>query len=132
MSTFHLRVVTAERDFYNGEVDRVVVRTTEGDIGILAKHVPYVAALGIGGLTIIQKGETRTAAISGGFVEVGKDGTTILARTCEWAEEIDIHRARESAERAKDLMHQQGSAHEHDRADVKLKKAINRIRIAGE
>lgn len=132
MSTFHLRVVTAERDFYNDEVERIVVRTTEGDVGILANHVPYVAALGIGGLKIVQNGTSRTAAITGGFVEVGKDGTTVLARTCEWADEIDINRAREAAERAKAELQRKLSEQEHDRADVKLKKAINRIRIAGE
>lgn len=132
MSTFQLKVVTAERSFFDGEAERIVVRTTEGDVGILPKHVPYVAALGIGGLTIFTGGSSRVAAVSGGFVEVSAAGTTVLARTCEWADEIDINRAREAAERAKALLHQQISEHEHDIADVKLKKAINRIRIAGD
>lgn len=132
MSTFHLKVVTAERNFYDGEADRIIVRTTEGDVGILPKHVPYVAALGIGGLTIFAEGKSRVAAVSGGFVEVSPQGTTVLARTCEWADEIDINRAREAVERAKALLHQQTSEHEHDIADVKLKKAVNRIRIAGD
>lgn len=132
MSTFQLKVVTADRCFFDGEAERIVVRTTEGDIGILPHHVPYVAALGIGGLTIFHDGSSRVAAVSGGFVEVSAEGTTVLARTCEWADEIDINRAREAAERAKALLHQQVSEHEHDVADVKLKKAINRMRIAGD
>lgn len=132
MSTFHLKVVTADQCFYEGEVRRIVVRTTQGDIGILPNHIPYVAALGIGGLTIFEEGTDRTAAISGGFVQTDKAGTTVLARTCEWADEIDINRAREAAERAKSLLHQQLSEHEQKIADIKLKKAINRMRIAGE
>ena len=56
----------------------------------------------------------------------------MLARTCEWANEIDINRAREAAERAKARLHQQESEHEHDIAQLKLKKAINRMRIAEE
>lgn len=68
--------------------------------------------------------------LAGGFIDVSKEGTVILARTCEWADEIDINRAREAEERAKALLHQQASDREQDIANVKLKKALNRIRIA--
>ena len=132
MSTFHLKVLTTERQFYDGEVDRIVVRTTQGDVGILPNHVPYTAALGIGGLTVITGGNERIAAVSGGFVDVSKDGTVVLARTCEWADEIDINRAREAAERARAKLQQKESEHEQNVAQVKLKKAINRMRIAEE
>ncbi|MDY3618813.1 ATP synthase F1 subunit epsilon [Agathobaculum sp.] len=130
MSTFHLKVLTTERSFYDGEVDRIIVRTTQGDVGILPGHVPYTAALGIGGLTVIKDGEERVAAVSGGFVDVSKEQTVVLARTCEWADEIDINRAREAAERARLRLQQQESDHEQDLAQIKLKKAVNRLRIA--
>ena len=68
MATFHLKVLTVDKQFFDGEVDRIVVRTSQGDVGILPNHVPYVAALGVGGLTIIRNGERRVAAVSGGFV----------------------------------------------------------------
>ena len=60
-----------------------MVRTTQGDVGILPNHVKYLAALGIGGLTILTEGMSRVAAIAGGFIDVSKEGTVILARTCE-------------------------------------------------
>ena len=82
---------------FEGDVDRIVVRTSQGDVGILPNHVPYIAALGIGALIIIQNGEKRIAAIAGGFVDVTKEGTTILARSCEWADEIDVNRANSAA-----------------------------------
>lgn len=132
MATFHLKVLTTEREFYDGEVDQIVVRTTQGDVGILPNHVPYTAALGIGGLTVIQNGVERVAAVAGGFVDVSKEETVVLARTCEWADEIDINRAREAAERARQKLQQKESEHEQDVAQVKLKKAINRMRIAEE
>ena len=56
MATFHLKVLTVDKQFFDGEVDRIVVRTSQGDVGILPNHVPYVAALGVGGLTIIRNG----------------------------------------------------------------------------
>ena len=130
MATFHLKVLTVDRVFFDGEVDRIIVRTTQGDVGILPNHVNYLAALGIGGLTIMANGTTRIAAVSGGFVDVSREQTVILARTCEWADEIDLNRAQEAESRAKAKLQQQLSDHEQDLASVKLKKAVNRIRIA--
>lgn len=130
MATFHLKVLTAERLFFEGDVDRCVVRVATGDVGILPRHTPFVAPLGIGGLTIIQDGQRRMAAIASGFVEVGPEATTIIARTCEWADEIDLNRAQAAKDEADALLHHDTSKREMDVAQVKLKKAINRIRIA--
>lgn len=132
MATFHLKVLTTDRSFYDGEVDRIVVRTTQGDVGILPHHVPYIAALGIGGLTIIADGGERVAAIAGGFVDVSAEGTVVLARTCEWADEIDINRAREAAERARLKLHEKESEREQELAQARLKRALNRMRIAAD
>ena len=64
MATFHLKVLTAEKLFYEGEVQRCVVRVASGDIGILPRHTPYVAPLGIGGLTVTDAaGNRRMAAV---------------------------------------------------------------------
>ena len=130
MATFHLKVMTVDRCFYDDEVDRIIIRTTQGDVGILPNHVPYIAAIGIGGLTIIKDGEKRMAAVAGGFVDVSKGRTVVLARTCEWADEIDVHRAQEAAERARAALQQKESSRELDLAQAKPKKAVNRIRIA--
>lgn len=130
MSTFHLKVLTVDRVFFEGDVERAVVRTTEGDVGILPNHVKYLSAIGIGSLTIIADGKTRVAAVSGGFVDVSEKNTVVLARTCEWADEIDISRAEKAEERAKAKLQKELSDHEQDIANIKLKKAINRIRIA--
>lgn len=131
MATFHLKVLTADKLFYEGDVQRCVVRVASGDIGILPRHTPYVAPLGIGGLTVTDAaGNRRMAAVSGGFVEVGPEATTIIARTCEWADEIDLNRAQAAKERADALLRQQAEKHEMDAAQIKLKKAINRIRVA--
>ncbi len=130
MATFHLKVLTVDRSCYDGEVDRIVVRTTQGDVGILPNHVPYTAALGIGGLTVIKDGQKRVAAISGGFVDVSKEETVILARTCEWEDEIDKQRAEQAAERARQTLRKDERNREYDVAELKLRKAVNRIRIA--
>ena len=63
-------------------------------------------------------------------MDVSKEQTVVLARTCEWADEIDVHRAQEAAEHARAALQQKESSREHDLAQAKLKKAVNRIRIA--
>ncbi len=132
MATFPLKVMTVEQCCFDGEVDRIIVRTTQGDVGILPNHVPYIAALGIGGLTVFQNGSKRTAMIAGGFVEVSAEGTVLLTRTCEWADEIDVNAAKEAAEQARKALQGQLSGAARENAQAELKKATTRIRIAGE
>ena len=88
MSTFMLQIITPEKVFFEGEVQRVIVRTTEGDVGILAKHEKYVAALPSGPVRItLENGKERLAALSGGAVKVSPSQTAILANAVEWAED---------------------------------------------
>lgn len=130
MATFHLRVLTAEKMFFEGDVDRCIVRTVTGDIGILPNHVAYMAPLGVGGLTIYQNGKPRLAAVAQGFIEVNEDETTIIAHSCEWADEIDLNRAEQAKQRAEAQLQAKTEQKEFAHAQIKLKKAVNRIRSA--
>lgn len=93
MTEFKLKILTPEGVVYDGMAESVIVRTTVGDKGILAKHEPYVAALTIGQAKIRINGTVRIGAVSSGIVEVTKDQTSILAQSFEWADEIDVERA---------------------------------------
>lgn len=128
MTTFHLQIYTPDRLFFDGETENLIVRTTVGDKGILARHEPYVAALPIGKLKIKLNGEFRTAAVSEGVVKVSKDKTVILVQSCEWADEIDVDRANAAKAEAEQRMQ---SLQKEDKdylvAEYKLKRAINRI-----
>ncbi len=130
MATFHLRVLTAEKMFFEGDVDRCIVRTVTGDVGILPNHVAYMAPVGVGGLTIYQNGKPRLAAIAQGFIEVTGTETTIIAHSCEWADEIDLHRAEQAKQRAEAQLQAKAEQKEFAHAQIKLKKAVNRIRSA--
>ncbi len=131
MATFRLRVLTAEKKFFEGDVDRCVVRTMTGDVGILPNHVAYLAPLGVGGLTITQNGKARLAAVANGFIEVSDGQATIIAHTCEWADEIDLNRAEQAKKRAEaQVQSSKAGDTEFAHAQIKLKKAMNRIRSA--
>lgn len=130
MSEFHLSIVTPERMFFDGEAERVVVRTISGDVGILKGHAKYISALGTGALKIKFSDGEKIAALSGGFIKADREKTLILATTCEWKDEIDLERAKRAEEKAREMLQRAQSNAEHDLAELKLKRAVNRINIA--
>jgi len=95
-SVFKLEIVAPDKKFYDDEAEMVVVRTKEGDVGILKDHVDYVAPLDIGVVKIKKGGNFKEAAIAGGFIKVGKEKVTILTDAAEWPAEIDIDRAQKA------------------------------------
>ncbi|SES83466.1 ATP synthase F1 subcomplex epsilon subunit [Natronincola peptidivorans] len=128
-SKFHLEIVTPDRVFYDDEVEMAVVRTTEGDVGILDEHISMVSPLKIGKIKIKKEGSFKEAAIAGGFVKVIQGETTIIADAAEWPEEIDVQRAEEAKERAEKRLEVGKEDIDTARAEIALRKAVNRIEI---
>lgn len=130
-SPFELKIITPEKTFFSGETTQITVRTSGGDIGILAHHTSLVAALPAGPLKVRQEdGTFRAAAVSGGLLKVGGNKVTILANAVEWADEIDLDHAKRSAEDARRRLEAQESRESMDRAEAKLKRALNRINVS--
>lgn len=132
MSTpFKLKIITPDKSFFDGETDHIIVRTTQGDAGILAGHINYVASLPSGPLRIkMPGGGFRMAALSGGMIKVSREKTTIIATAVEWADEIDVERAKLAEEKARERLKAHNSGVELEHANLKLKRALNRIRIS--
>ena len=104
MSTFHLQIVTPDGGFFDGEAEKLIVRAIDGDVCILARHSPYVTALGTGEARVTIDGKRRRAACAGGMLAVTKDNVRLVATTFEWAEDIDADRAQRAKERAEQLI----------------------------
>lgn len=133
MTPFRLKIVAPDKIFFDGETEQIIARTTEGNVGILAHHAKYVANLIAGPLKIKQEdGTYRVAAISSGAISVGDNLVTILVNTIEWANEIDIERAKRAEEAARERIKTSDSEKELDVATLKLKRALNRINIASK
>jgi len=129
MATFQLEIVTPDRKFFDDQVDMVVIRTTEGDIGVLRDHEPTVAPISIGKIRIKVDGEFKDAACAGGFMTVDEEKMVVVTDSAEWAHEIDIERAKAAYDRAKErLAKSEGSEVLHAR--VALSRATNRIRVS--
>ncbi len=133
MANIRVSIVTADDTLFEGEARQLVVRTTEGDVGLMHGHIPYVAALGIGPLTVIlPDGARKEAAVAHGIVQADRESVTVLAHSCEWADEIDLARAERAKERAEASLNAAANRMEMDRAEVKLKRALVRLQIGGK
>lgn len=127
---FQLKVITPEKTFFDGDTTQIIVRTTEGDIGILANHISLVASLPSGPLKVMMEdGSYRTAAVSAGLIKVGGNKVNIFADAVEWADEIDIEWANRSREDAEQRIQAKKSERDFDLAELKLKRAVNRIHV---
>ncbi len=127
---FRLDIVTPERLVYSQDVDVLTVPTVQGEISILAKHVPLVSIISPGEVKIKRDNEIEYMAISGGFVQVIPNKVIILADTAERAEEIDIARAEQARLRAQKLMEEKrGDKLSHAEAMAAFQRALVRIKV---
>lgn len=124
MTPFSLKIVTPDGLIFDGQAEELVVRTTSGDLGILAGHINCVAPLGMGRATVITEGKRRYAACIGGMVSVVNGEVTLVPTTFEWAESIDAARAEASQQRAENILHKK------DATDTELKLAQARLHRA--
>lgn len=129
-SLFNLDIVTPDKQFFRDEVEMVIVRTTEGDVGVLNDHEPLVAPVSIGMIRIKRNGEFKAAACAGGFINVDETGTTIITDSAEWAHEIDVERAKSAKERAEERLKEASKEIDVLRAKVSLNRAVNRLHVA--
>lgn len=132
-STFRLQIVTPDRMFYDDEVEMVIVKTVDGEMGIMAKHIPIVAPLVIGTIKITKDGVAKKAAICEGFIQVDKECIRVIVDSAEWPQEIDVERAEEAKARAeKHLSNKDQTNIDTARAEIALKRAINRLNVANK
>lgn len=133
MNTFSLQIGTPDGLLFDGEVERVKVRSVTGDLAILAGHINYVTALGMGlAYIVLPDGTRREAACIGGMLSVMNGECSVLATTWEWAEDIDRERAQEAKRKAEQRLAQGGlTDKEYRMAQAKLQRALVRIGASG-
>ncbi len=132
MRSFPLQIVTADGLYFDGEAEKLLVRTITGDVCILARHCDYVTALGMGEAQLTTPdGQTRRAACIGGMLVVTEGRVRLLPMTFEWADQIDQERAERAAEHARERIAQDRlSKQELELAQAHLKRALVRSSVA--
>ncbi len=132
MTSFPLKIVTPDGLQFDGQAEELIVRTTSGDLGILAGHTNLVAPLGMGRATVVSKGRRRYAACIGGMLSVVGGAVTLVPTTFEWAEDIDKARADASYERAQKILHSlDATKTDLKLAEARIHRALVRKSVAG-
>jgi F-type H+-transporting ATPase subunit epsilon len=132
MSTVRLDFVSQDHMVFSGDVNEIVAPGIDGQLGILPKHAPL--------MTILSPGEVRVKrsdqedlffAVSGGWMEVRPDHVTILARTAERSDEIDLKRAEAARSRAEELLAQGVPREDRTGLEMALRRSRMRLKVAG-
>lgn len=131
MSSFPLKIVTPDGLLFDGEAEKVVVRTVTGDMAVLARHINCVVPLGMGRAVVEADGQRRYAACIGGMLSVVDGKVSLIPTTFEWAESIDEARAQASQERAETVLKNHNATDtEIQLAQARLHRALVRKSVA--
>ena len=85
MAMIHLTIVTPAGKFYEDNAQKVIVRTTGGDVCILPNHIDYAASLGEGEARVTDAaGTTRKAHVKGGVIHVAANDVQVICSHFEW------------------------------------------------
>jgi len=126
---FTLEIITPERSFFRGEIESVIIPTSDGYMSVQRMHEPMVCTIEIGTIRFLADGEWKECATSEGFMEVRPDETVVFAQTVEWPHEIDLRRAQEAKEKAEEQLRQKKSHEEYMASKIALARAMVRLRV---
>ena len=134
MAEFTFKVFCCDRKFYDGPCEKLIFPGFQGDIEVLAHHETMMAAVQNGTMRYQLPGDEqwRTAAVSHGFVEMKDNVVTMIVYSCEKPEEIDVYRAQEALERARERMINKQSIEEYHMNRAAMARAMARLKTAGK
>ena len=129
MSSFNVSVVTQVKKILEQEAGYLRLRTSEGDIGILPNHAPFVAELSMGKMEIESPNKDRRNIyfLSGGFLEISNNQVTIIADEILPIEEIDIENEQTQVEELKKELEKLEIDEEKKKLQKKLKISLAKI-----
>jgi F-type H+-transporting ATPase subunit epsilon len=127
--TIHVDIVSAEAEIFSGLAEMVVAPAEMGEVGIAARHAPFLTRLKPGEVRVkVSDTETQPFYVSGGLLEVQPNVVTILADTAIRARDIDEAHALEAKRRAEELLSDKSGKIDYAAAQVKLVEAVMQLR----
>ena len=131
---FTLKILAADRIFYEGEAVSIIVPAMDGDLQIMAHHENMVLATKEGIIKLrTEQGEDWKRGIAGiGFIKVIDNTVTLLVDSIEAPEDIDRVRAEEELERAKEQLRQDQSIQEYRLSKASMARALLRLSESGK
>lgn len=131
---YDLNIIAADRVFYSGRCESMIIPAYDGQKEILAHHEAMLIAVEEGQMRFRPAGAAawQEAVVGRGFVQIFNNRVTLLVETAERPEEIDIARAREAKERAQEQLRQKQSIQEYYHTSASLARAMSRLKAAGK
>ena len=137
MNTFNVNIISLDKTVYNGEVYEVLVPSEEGEMAVMAHHMPLITPLVPGEVLVKkdQKGtESENIVIGGGFMEVLNNHANLLVHSAEMVTEIDEKRAEQAREKAEKALKEfkdkkMMSDQEYAQTAAALQRAMARLKI---
>ena len=130
MATFKIKVVTYEEKVLEQEAEFVLVRTTEGDMGILPNHAPFIAGLSTGEMKIRLNGKEEKYFVSEGLLEISNNVVTIIATEAIPADQLDVERAKKEVEELKAKLAKMQEDKDILLTQKNLHKALMKVQVA--
>ncbi|MDH7576653.1 MAG: F0F1 ATP synthase subunit epsilon [Bacillota bacterium] len=128
--TFKLEIITPERLVVSEEVEAVVIPAAQGSLGILRNHTPFLGGLEIGIIKYRQEGKNHWVACNTGVFEIRENTLRILADTAERGEDINVLRAQQARDRARQRLREKEIDMDYLRAELALRRALARLKAA--
>jgi F-type H+-transporting ATPase subunit epsilon len=131
---FQLEIITPTQVFDEGAVDYLRAPGVDGAFGVMAGHTAAIMALAVGEIKVVKGSVATTYAATQGFAEITEGGVQLLVESAEPKADIDLKRAQEAYDRAKDHLSRgkQDNTVDEARAEVALKRAMNRLKVGGK
>ena len=127
----YCRVITPERMIFDDQVDMVIARIADGQIGVLVDHAPTVSTVEIGDVRIQQGEERHIYATSDGFFKVSENLVQILVEEATPAGEIDTDEAQSRVEEAERELSELSEGDDEQNTE-RARAGIERRRRMGE
>ena len=128
--TLHLEVITPDAAVLHEDVDFVLVRALDGDLGIMPNHAPLIASLSIWPLCYDKGGKRQCVTVASGFLEVHDNTVTVITPASEKPEDIDVARAQSAEKRAEDRLVAHAADLDATRGEAALQRALRRLDVA--
>lgn len=128
-NTFDLKIVSSDRNFFEGACEMIILPAIDGDHGVLAKHESMVTAIRAGEVRFQVDGQWKIAALGDGFAQIMPDYVVVVVDTAEWPEEIDVRRAEEARERAEERLRRKQALLEYHHTKAALSRAMARLKV---
>jgi len=127
-----VRIITPFGVYKETEASIVNFRSNEGQRGLLANHMPLVTIIPVSQIIMVENGVRETYAVGNGMLYFRDNLCRILVDVIENKKDIDKNRAILAKERALSLLENKKESTDLERAELSLKKAINRLNTIGE